>query len=1032
MALFSSLLVGNCLADDSVDFNRDIRPILSDACFHCHGPDPGTREADLRLDREVDAKADAIVAGDSASSELIRRIRSTDPDEVMPPHHSGKQLSAKQIVLLNRWVDGGANWAKHWSFVPPEKSELPKVDDSSWPKNAVDHFVLAKLEAEQIAPSSAAEKATLARRLAFDLTGLPPSTEQVKRFVSSGSKESFEWLIDELMASPEYGERMAMEWLDAARYADSDGYQADATRQNWPWRDWVIGAFNSNMPFDQFTIEQFAGDLIEDATPEQVLATCFHRNHMHNGEGGRDPAESRVEYVIDRVNTVGTVWLGLTLGCAQCHTHKYDPISHAEYYQLNAFFNSINEDGRAGGGAKPFLKYKSPHVAEGLSDSVAWLAATKMKRDKVKAEELTEFDSWLSEQRQTIRNKKGGYNSWQFAHVSTIQTTGGTKLVQENSTFKVSGPDPRHDDYIITLTPQLTRVTGMKLRVLPSRQAGNRLSRSADGHFVLTNLKVRLKSADGSRERDLTISEAVADYQSKSSGRVYGPVAAVLDDDPRSGWVTTGSKPTDPKSAAFVFAEPIMLAEGESLVVELRQRSLQGYANLQNFTLQFTDEAGPAAKALADSPLEKLARLDAANWLQQIKSDPNLQSQIMTYSDKRPKDLFRDLQAQFLADRPDFRNAELAVARADKRKKAYESAKNAQNVTVLNEKEKPRETHILTRGVWNAKGDKVETATPVAISWSDSPPTNRLQLARWIVDRKNPLTARVIVNRYWQMFFGYGLVRTPGDFGTQGERPTHPRLLDWLAVEFMDSGWNIKHIQRLILTSATYQQSSALSPALQEQDPNNRLLARATRFRLPSWMIRDSALAASGLLERRIGGPPVFPFQPEGAWLDATMGRFRYETSVGSDRYRRSVYTFWRRSVGPTGMFDASKRRVCEVRSVRTNTPLQALTLMNDKTFVEAACAVAIRVTKVETDKARRLTMMFEQVLHRLPSDAEIGALTEQLELHASEFEADIAAAEALVTACSQEIGDADVREIAAFTMLASTILNLDEAMTRE
>lgn len=1019
--LISTLIAGNLQADDLIDFDKDIRPILSDACFHCHGPDPGTREADLRLDLEADAKIGAIVSGDASNSELIRRIESMDNDEVMPPHDSGKQLSPKQISLLRRWVDEGANWAKHWAFVPPVKAELPKHEDSNWPQNAVDHFVLAKLKTEELSPAPFADKSTLARRIAFDLTGLPPTDEQVERFVNHDHAMASEQLINELMASSAYGERMAMEWLDAARYADSDGYQADATRQNWPWRDWVIDAFNSDMPFDQFTIEQFAGDLIKDATQEQILATCFHRNHMHNGEGGRDPAESRVEYVIDRVNTVGTVWMGLTLGCAQCHTHKYDPISHAEYYQLNAFFNSIDEDGRAGGGAKPFLKYQSPHVEAGLADSIAWLETTRQNRDKIRVRELRGFNGWLADQRRKIARKPATYNSWKRPVATAMRTTGGTTLNYANGTFEVSGQDPRHDDYIMTLTPKLSRVTGMRLKVLPMTNAHGNLSQSNDGHFVLTNVKVRLKSADGNEERDLAIKDAVANYESVKSGRVYGPVKTVLDDDPRTGWMSTGSKPTEQKLAAFVFEEPVTLGEKESLVVEFRQRSLRGYSNLQRFTLEFTDEAGPAARSLKFSPLEQLAALDADSQTTSANTSPTISS-----------DLLRDLQAQYLADQLPFQQAESAVAKADKRKRQYQAAGKVQNVTVLSERSKPRETHILTRGVWNNPAEKVSTATPVAISWNETPPSDRMQLARWIVHRNNPLTARVIVNRYWQMFFGYGLVRTPGDFGTQGERPTHPELLDWLAVEFMESGWNIKHIQRLILTSATYQQSSTLSPALQQRDPQNRLLARATRFRLPSWMIRDSALAASGLLERRIGGPPVFPFQPEGAWMDATMGRFRYETSVGSDRYRRSIYTFWRRSVGPTGMFDASKRRVCEVRSVRTNTPLQALTLMNDKTFFEAASALAAWVAKVEGNQQTRISQLFKKVLHRKPNAAEVGALNQQFGLHLTEFRADPKAAAALVSGSGLEADKQNVAVVAAYSLLASTILNLDESITRE
>lgn len=996
--------------DLAIDFNRDIRPILADNCFHCHGPDSGTRKADLRLDQGSDADDGIIVAGNSAESQLIRRLVTTDPDELMPPRDSGKELKPGQIDILKRWIDGGAEWARHWSFERPVKASLLSVSDMSWPQNAIDNFVLGQLERKQLQPSPEASREALARRVSFDLTGLPPTPERVRRFVADTASDAYEKLVDELLRSNHYGERMAMGWLDAARYADSDGYQSDATRQNWPWRDWVIDAYNNNMPFDQFTVEQFAGDLVQDATQEQILATCFHRNHMHNGEGGRDPEESRTEYVIDRVNTVGTVWLGLTLGCAQCHSHKYDPISQTEYYQLNAFFNSIDESGKAGGSAAPFLKYTSPYAAGGLKDSLAWLQQVEARLQQVRQEELLHFDDWLTQQKSRIAAAAGEFSSWESFEGSDIRTTGGTELIQQDSIFSVSGQDPRHDDYLITIVPKLSRVTAMRLSVYPVPDTGGNLSRFQDGHIILTNLKVRRRSADGTQESDVVISDAVATYEAAKSGRVYGPVKTVLDDDPRSGWMTTGSRADEEKTAAFVFREPIVLTDGESLVVELRQRSLRGYSNLQRFRLEFTAEGGSAAKALKMTPLEELASSKSG----------------------MSAELHKLLEAQFLADRPYMQDAQEAVDKGKRRRSIYDSAVKPQNVTVLKQRTKPRDMHVLIRGIWNSKGDGVLPATPVAISSKGPDPSDRLALAQWLVSRDNPLTARVAVNRYWQMYFGYGLVRTPGDFGTQGESPTHPQLLDWLAAEFMDSGWDIKHMQRLIVTSATYRQSSNATSEQLLHDPENRQLARATRFRRPSWMIRDAALACSGLLADRIGGPPVYPFQPPGAWLDATMGRFRYEASVGSDLYRRSIYTFWRRSVGPTGMFDASKRRVCEVRSVRTNTPLQALTLMNDETFAEAANMLAASAVDRHQTSDDRINDIFERVLQRGPTSEEHALLTEQLRAHLDEYEEDVSGATAVISIGQSVIETPDPRQAAAYTLLATTILNLDEALTHE
>ncbi|MEQ9410024.1 MAG: PSD1 and planctomycete cytochrome C domain-containing protein [Fuerstiella sp.] len=1012
-AVLTGLCCPAAAQEPPIDFNRDIRPLLSDRCFHCHGPDPGTREADLRLDQEAAAKDSVLVAGSAADSELIRRILATDPDEVMPPPASGKSLNAEERALLTRWVNTGAVWANHWSFEPPVRPPLPEVRQTSWPQNPIDYFVLAQLEEQGLQPSPEAEPNTLLRRVAFDLTGLPPTPQLAARFLNPESPHTWQTVVDELLGSEHYGERMAMVWLDAARYADSDGYQADATRQNWPWRDWVIDAYNSNMPFDQFTIEQFAGDLLPDTDEQHILATCFHRNHMHNGEGGRDPEESRVEYVMDRVNTVGTVWLGLTLGCAQCHSHKYDPITQAEYYQLNAFFNSIDENGKAGGGAGPFLKVRSPYVAAGLQDSEVWLQQKESELQQIREEELAGFETWLTARRQAIVSAEGRHSSWSGCSADRMVTTGGTALKQVDRVFQVSGNDPRHDDYLITLSPPLSRLTGLRLKVLPSPAAGGQLSRFTDGHIILTNLKVRLRSADGTRERDLTISEAVADYQAAGSGRIYGPVSTVLDDDPRTGWMTTGSDPTVSKTAAFVFDQPVVPAEGESLVVELRQRSLRGHSNLQRFTLEFTDEAGPAARSLDRTPLEQLADQQSSEG-----------SQITD-------ELRQQLQAQFLADRARLQAAEENVARARRRRSQYDAAGKPQSVTVLKQRDKPRDTHVLVRGIWNHRGDPVSANLPAAITAEGVTAQDRLQLAQWLVSRSNPLTARVTVNRYWQMYFGHGLVRTPDDFGTQGEPPTHPELLDWLAVEFMESGWDIKQIQRLIVTSATYRQSSEIPATLLQRDPENRLLARATRFRLPSWMLRDAALASSGLLAERVGGPPVFPFQPEGAWLDATMGRFRYEPSVGADRYRRSLYTFWRRSVGPTGMFDASKRRVCEVRSVRTNTPLQALTLMNDETFVEAARQLAAAVISLPDDRSQ-ITTLSQRILLRNPSSEELKILQHQLQQHRQEFTADPKAAVQLLTVGQTRVETSEPKELAALAMLATTLLNLDEAITHE
>ena len=997
-----------------VDFHRDVRPILSDACFHCHGPDESSREADLRLDR----KAAAIdVLGDSADeSELLRRIRSTDSDEIMPPPDSGKSLDASQVSVIERWIDTGSPWPEHWSFVPPSKAEVPvKYADRDWVRKPFDAFVLERLADQGLTPADIAPRHTLIRRLSFDLTGLPPKWTDVQTFLADQSPDAYEKVVDRLLASMHFGERMAADWLDAARYSDTDGYQADATRTNWPWRDWVVRAFNQNMPFDQFTIEQFAGDLLTDPTPDQIIATCFHRNHMTNGEGGRDPEESRVDYVIDRVNTMGTVWLGLTLGCTQCHSHKYDPISQNEYYQLNAFFNSIDEDGKAGGGAKPFYEYESPYVSESLkaslADSQEWLESIEDRLRVTEANALSGFDEWLDRQIARVSVTEQ-YSSWQRPGVKSLTATHGARISQnENGELVASGPNARHEDYQITVTPQLQRITGMRLTILPNEETGG-LSANDDGHFILTNMKINVAREGSSQVREVDVASAVADYEKEKTGRSYGPVKTVLDDDPRSGWTSMGTDSTEPRVAVFGFAKPLELVPGEHLAMEFRHRSLTGYANLRRFTLEFTDEVGPVLTSLGDSPLERLAKSRFENLDDKVQAD---------------------IREQFLVDQPSVLVAREQRARAKARHDSY--LEKPVRVMVLAERPKPRETHVLERGVWDKKGLTVQRGVPAVLPPlpnADSDPS-RLDLAMWLVSKENPLTARVYVNRIWQMLFGHGIVRTPGDFGMQGDPPTHPRVLDWLAADFVQSGWNVKHLIKQIVMSATYRQSSDVDAELLQRDPENRLLNRNSRFRLPSWMIRDAALAVSNQLDARVGGPPVYPHQPPGAWSDATMGRFHYQPSVGGDLYRRSLYTFWRRSVGPTGMFDASKRRNCEVRVVRTNTPLHALTLLNDETYVEAARALATRVLKTNDTAPERIAAMFREVLSRSPLPEEEAVLSVQLSEAITEYTENETDARLLVSIGQlAKADDVDSVELAAYTTIASTILNLDEAVTRE
>jgi hypothetical protein len=1005
------LLTASPAAADSVSFTRDVQPILSDRCYHCHGPDPRSRKADLRLDDLASAiAAGAIVPGQAKESEVIRRITATDATEVMPPRKSGKALSAKEKATLRAWIDQGARWEKHWSFVPPQRPTVPKTGPTGWSHNPIDAFVLDRLNRSGLAPAPPAPAHTLVRRLALDLTGLPPTPEEVERYLRDSSPDAYARLVERLLASRHFGERLAMDWLDAARYADTDGYQGDATRTNWPWRDWVVSAFNQNMPFDRFTLEQFAGDLLPGATPEQRLATCFHRNHMTNGEGGRDPEESRVDYVLDRVNTIGTAWLGLTLGCCQCHDHKFDPLTQKDYYRLSAFFNSIDEDGRAGTAAKPYLKYQSPHAVRAVA--VAQYLVDERRAAEVAARQAAgpAFEKWLAERRAEVRT---GRRAWISLIPTWLESSEGSALTCTNGVITAGGHNPRHDDYRISGRPALSRLTGFRLEVLPGDRG---LGRSESGHFILTDVKVQVQVPGREQVREVAVAAAAADYSAdtKANGG-YGNIKDTLDDDPRNGWANFGIDPRQPRTAVFAFAEPLTLSGDEELTIELRHRSTQGHLSIGRFCLSVTDQAGETVRAVGSAPLDELATNSSGD---PQRLDAKLRSRLLE---------------QFLLDHSSYAVIRASLDKAE-RQLAEARAAASVNVMVLAERTTPRQTHVLVRGVWDRKGEQVSPAAPgVLAERPGGAAATRLGLARWLTDRTNPLTARVAVNRLWQQCFGAGLVRTPEDFGVQGEPPTHPKLLDWLAVEFVESGWDVKHLLRVIVNSETYRQSSDVSPLLRTRDPDNRLLARQGRYRLPSWMIRDAALRTSGLLNSAVGGPPVRPYQPPGVWEDISMGRNRYDPTDGVEQYRRTLYAFWRRSAAPAFLFDTAQRRVCEVRAPRTNTPLQALTLLNDTTYVEAARAVAAAALADAPDECTRLAQIVRRVLYRPPTAPEAAVLTREHHRALSHYRTHHAdAARWLQPGQFRASPNLDPAELAALTVVANLVLNLDEAITRE
>lgn len=948
---------------EPVNFSLEVLPMLSDNCLSCHGQDEAHRKADLRLDTEAGAR-EVLKSGD-----FIDRITTDDPDEIMPPPKSHKpKLGGEQISTLKRWIAEGAKWGKHWSFEKPVKRPVKG--------HPVDFFVKERLTKEGLTLSPKAPEHILRRRLSFDLTGLPPD---------SSDRTNLTDLIDKLLKSPHFGERMAMWWLDAARYSDTDGFQSDATRTNWPWRDYVVESFNANKPFDQFTLEQFAGDLLPNATPEQKIATCFHRNHMTNGEGGREKEESRIDYVIDRVNTMGTVWMGLTLGCTQCHSHKFDPVSQHDYYSLNAFFNSIDEDGAAGTKATPYFSYQSPHAKRAVAEAQKLVDQRKPVEAKAKLDAEKPFAKWLADQQSKV---KSGFKAWHLVHGS-VESQEGTKLAQDKDGIVVaSGPNLKQDDYRLIAPVKLPRIAGLKLEVLPQNGV---LSRGKSGEFILTDIKVQVRRKGSTQIRDIAVRNAVSDTKVEGKVRQYGDVKGTLDDDPRNGWTTKGYPKDKPHIALYELAEPLVLENDEELIFELLQRSTDGDSNIASFRLSATDQRGPAVRELGPAPLEQLA------------------------AGKVERDR---LFAQFLEDHAPYQVAKASLDRASADLKEFTAAAGKLNVMVLAERKQPRDTHVLVRGVWDKKGDVVQRDVPAAIApWPKGVSRDRLGLAKWITSKDNPLTARVFVNHVWQMFFGAGLVRTPDDFGLQGQRPTHPELLDWLAVDFMEHGWNVKHLIKTIVTSETYQQSSDLKD---QTDPSNPLLARGPRFRLPAWMIRDAALASSGLLNPALGGPPVRPHQPEGVWEEIFMGRFTYQPSQGAAQHRRTLYAFWRRSIAPTFLFDSAQRRVCEVAMTRTNTPLQALTLLNDETMMEASRALAKRMLAAKAEE--RLQLLYQAVLTRNATGKELSVLQRELDRALAHYRTHPEDARKLQT----------TPELAAHTLVASLVLNLDEAITHE
>ena len=1047
-----------------VDFDRDIRSILSDACFACHGPDETERQAELRLDtrdglfRQQDGIT-VVSAGEPDGSELLKRILSTDPDEQMPPPDSGLKLKPAQVELLRQWISEGAQWQQHWAFVSPQRPDQPTVSQPEWVKNSVDAFVLARLDREGLKPSPVADRRTLIRRVTLDLTGLPPTPQEVDAFLADDFPQAYEKVVDRLLKSPRYAERMAIRWLDAARYADTSGYQSDGPRDMWRWRDWVLEAFLHNKPFDEFTIEQLAGDLLPKATLDQKIATGFNRNHRGNAEGGVVPEEFQVEYVVDRVDTTFTVWQGLTMGCGRCHNHKYDPLSQREYYQLFAYFNNIPEYGRAikEGNSRPYIEAPKREQQKQLKDLKRQLAAAQQDVADIDLRMPELIDAWRKSLKEEpkdwtdtdgliVRLKLDGSLKNSATEKQRVAQRSATTVPEPNEKeAKLQGYEPRFElaaDRKSDHSPFVAGQLGKAMR-FDGSQTVDAGYLANFGYFERFTFSAWVRQDEHAAGTILSKMEDVPrgsgySFDVTDSGAVQlNLVKRWLDDSirvettealPAGRWVHVCVTYDGSREAAgirFYFdGKPVALKAhhdflNQTITVNKPLRIARGQADFRGLI----DDVRIYQRPLTPGDVRVVAD---ATPVSEFASASRAASDGSRISEKLRRYILE------VAGSDDVRGEWQKLVKLER--ELIEFRRSLPTVMVMEEAQ-PRETHILNRGQYDKPGERVFPGVPAALSpLPDDAPSNRLGLARWLVSGDNPLTARVTVNRFWRDLFGIGLVKTTEDFGVQGDRPSHPDVLDWLAVEFVESGWDVRHILKTIVMSSTYQQSSHVSSELVSRDPQNRLLARGARFRLPAEAIRDQALFVSGLLTEKFGGPSVKPYQPEGLWQEIATDTL-YDLATGPDLYRRSLYTYWKRTVAPPMMvsFDSSGREMCEVRQTRTNTPLQALNLLNDVAFVEAARVLAQRILKAAKSDEERLDAAFEYALSRPASDRERAVLQKSLQRYRKHFKGDNGAAAGLLAAGESPVPfNTSPSELAAWTTICSTILNLDECVTKE
>ncbi len=975
----------------NVDFADDVFPILQRSCVECHGAEK--QEGDLRLDRRQDVlDSGTIEAGNPNDSELLRRvILPRGHDEVMPA--IGRPLSKKQVTVIRRWIQQGAVWPKdfqvgaHWAYVLPQRPNLPDVSDSKWARSPIDRFVLRHLDEEGLRPSAKATPEKLVRRVFLDLIGLPPTPAEVQAFAADPSEQKFEQLVDELLQRPQFGERWARPWLDLARYADSHGFQRDNLRDVWAYRDWVIRALNADMPFDQFTLEQIAGDLLPNATESQRVATGFHRCTPTNVEAGSLPEETRIEQVIDRVNTTGAVWLGTTLECCQCHDHKYDPFTMRDYYKLLAFYNSTEREADRASNSPSSIKFNGPSMS--LADPerdakraelTAKIAELKKQQTERRRELAASLETWIAEfaEQLAVAPKTHVLDMTSF---ESQGTTDSFEKLKDGSVLLVGGDPPQTDVYTVRTKVNLAAVGGFRLEALRHEKLPGKGPGRGDPkrrNFILNDFSVRVATA-GKADEELSFASATATFSQQK-----WDVKGAIDDDPKTGWAIS-PKFDESHSATFRLAEPVDLTEDVELVFTLSQQWGQartiGCFRLSAMTGNIDADAVPDV-------ITKVASIPPKKWSKEQRK------QLLDYRVKH------DNESSEIAKQVAATDKQVGQLRAD-------------TTLVMIEIDKPRMSAVFDRGDYRKPGEKVAPGTPEKLHPTPDGPANRITLARWLVSRDNPLVARVTVNRWWAELFGQGIVTTVEDFGIKGEPPSHPKLLDWLAVEFMENGWSMKKLLKTIVMSATYQQSSLVTKELLEVDDLNRLLARGPRFRMDAEMIRDNALAISGLLSLKQFGPPIRPFQPAGIWRKVGGTSYDYKVSPGSEQHRRGVYVVIKRgSPYPSFMnFDATARLACTVKRSRTNTPLQALTLLNDPVYVEAAKALSKRARSGSKGEKleQQLAHAFQLCTARMPTDREQAILQKLFKQQA-------------------EIRD----ENEAWFSVATALLNLHETITKD